>query len=204
MVVAMLVAGCGGFDDAAQPAGPAPLVTEIVEASAAANAVQFDFDIESGGTVVLSSSGVLDAVGMIGYRTDEVGLEGTGLEPAAQVWLEAGELLETQNDEPITSINGGLSNFLGVNDPGASESLGGLLTAWLGASTTTFVANDSIDGVPVRQLLVTRQDDEPIEIWVDFNDRLVKVVDVGTQLQPVTTTHEFKYPGEVSIPPRPD
>ena len=204
MVVAMLVAGCGGSDDAAQPTGPAPLVTEIVEASSAANAVQFDFDIESGGTVVLSSSGVLDAVGMIGYRTDEVGLEGTGLEPAAQVWLEAGELLESQNDEPITSINGGLSNFLGVNDPGASESLGGVLTAWLGASTTTFVTNDSIDGVPVRQLLVTRQDDEPIEIWVDFNDRLVKVVDVGTQLQPVTTTHEFKYPDEVSIPPRPD
>ena len=204
MVVAMLVAGCGGSDDAAQPAGPAPLVTEIVEASAAANAVQFDFDIESGGTVVLSSSGVLDAVGMIGYRTDEVGLEGTGLEPAAQVWLEAGELLESQNDEPITSINGGLSNFLGVNDPGASESLGGVLTAWLGASTTTFVTNDSIDGVPVRQLLVTRQDDESIEVWVDSNERLVKVVDVGTQLQPITTTHEFKYPDEVSIPPRPD
>jgi hypothetical protein len=179
-------------------------VTEIVEASSAAKALQFDFDIESGGTVVLSSSGVLDAVGTIGYRTDEVGFEGTGLEPAAQVWLEAGELLESQNDEPITSINGGLSNFLGVNDPGASESLGGVLTAWLGASTTTFVTNDSIDGVPVRQLLVTRQDDEPIEIWVDSNDRLVKVIDVGTQLQPITTTHEFKYPDKVSIPPRPD
>ena len=66
---------------------------------------------------MLSSSGVLDAVGMIGYRTDEVGLEGTGLQPAAQVWLEAGELLESQNDEPITSINGGLSNFLGVKQP---------------------------------------------------------------------------------------
>ena len=204
MLVALLVAGCGGSDDETQPTGPAPLVIEIIEASSAVKAVQFDFDVESGGVVVLSSSGVLDAVGMIGYRTDEAGFEGTGLEPAAQVWLEAGELLESQNDEPITSINGGLSNFLGVNDPGASESLGGVLTAWLGASTTTFVTNDSIDGVPVRQLLVTRQDDESIEVWVDSNERLVKVVDVGTQLQPITTTHEFKYPDEVSIPPRPD
>lgn len=201
LLVAMLAVGCGGSDDAAPPTGPAPRVSEIVEATSEITALQFQFDVESGGVVVLSSSGVLDVVAMVGYRTDEVGLDGNGLEPAARVWLEAGQLSESQDDGPITPINGGLSNFLGVNDRGSSESLGGVLEAWLGSSTTTFAGDDSIDGVPVRHLLVDRQDEEPIELWVGSDARLIKVVEIGTQLQPTTTTHRFEYPDDVVVPP---
>jgi hypothetical protein len=204
LLVATLIVGCGGSDDATPPLGTAPQMSKIVEATSDVTALQFEVEFDSGGAVVLSSTGVLDVVAMVGYQTDEAGLEGNGLEPVARVWLEGGELFESQDDGPTKPINGGLSNFLGVNDPGASQSVDGVLMAWLDSSTTTLVGDDTIDGVAVRHLLVERQDEEPIELWIDADDRLVKVVEIGTQLRTITTTHRFTYPDDVTIPPRPD
>jgi hypothetical protein len=40
-------------------------------------------------------------------------------------------------------------------------------------------------------------------VWVGAVDRIVRVVDLRTQIQPLATTHDFEYPDTVAIASRP-
>jgi hypothetical protein len=62
---------------------------------------------------------------------------------------------------------------------------------------------EMLDGVATTHFLLERAAPTPLEVWVGAVDRIVRVVDLRTQIQPLATTHDFEYPDTVAIAPRP-
>jgi len=181
---------------------------EIVDATAGASGIEFDVTIESSNAVVLSATGVLDVATLAGYRTDSADLEGRDPQPIALVWLEGGELYEADVDTgaPATPIDGGLADFLGLNDLAAPYTLVALLGDWLGSGDQQVVGRETIDGVPVAHLAIDPSPERSLDVWIDSASRLVRVdEEVGAAQSPTTViSHRFTYPEQpVSIPPRP-
>jgi len=203
-LAAITLTGCGNSAEPVSSSATAALeLHEIVSTTSGVSGMAFSVDITSGTTAIFSTTGVLAVPELHGYRSDSAGLDGAGLEPLADVWLESGQHYESIDETTVKPTHGGLASFLSINDPRDPASLLEVLDHWLGSADPQHPTQETIDGIVTTHFTLDRTDRTPLEIWVDSGQRLVRVVEVGDQLRPLTSTYFFEYPASVAVPVRP-